>query len=213
MTIHVLRLFPLLSLVGSLALVGCVTTPGPQPDPAPLPDATEHASAPRSTSPLVASAPGQSDRKTGRQPWEFTIGGAGTSNEDFNAGGAQIAGSIGYYTNEVIELSLRQNMSYADSGKGSPAAWNGVSRAAVDLHLPLGNVVPYVGANFGYVYGDTVKETFLAGPEAGVKFYLKEDVFVQAGAEYQFFFDSSDRVNDAFRDGQLVYGVGLGVRF
>jgi hypothetical protein len=32
-------------------------------------------------------------------------------------------------------------------------------------------------------------------------------------AEYQFFFDEADNVDDAFSDGQFVYSLGLGVKF
>ncbi len=206
------RLLLLLPLAGSLSLLGCASVA--RPDPAPF---TPPIAVARSNPPLpaaaVAASTSQTARREGRQPWELTVGGAGTSNQDFNAGGAQLAGSVGYYLNEVVELSVRQNLSYGDAGIGTSGAWDGISRGAIDFHLPLGRFVPYAGANLGYAYGDTLKETFIAGPQAGVKLYLKDDVFVQAAAEYEFFFDKSDQINDAFRDGQLIYGLSMGVRF
>lgn len=214
MNAHDPRLLLLLSLACSAPFFGCASAPCPAPTlmPSPAVTAPVNSESPRPAAPATTLLQ-ESQRESGRQPWEFTIGGAGSSNQDFDAGGGQLASSVGYYFSEVIELSVRQNISYADGGRGTPAAWNGVTRGALDLHFPLDRFVPYVGVNLGYVYGDTVDETAVAGPEAGIKVYLKDDVFLLAGAEYEFFFDKSDRINDAFRDGLLVYGVGLGIRF
>lgn len=44
-------------------------------------------------------------------------------------------------------------------------------------------------------------------------FFVKEDAFIQLIAEYQFLFGTSDRIDDAFDNGQFVYGVDLGLRF
>jgi len=146
-------------------------------------------------------------------PWEMTLGGAGSSNDSLDAGAVQATGSAGYYFNECVELSVRQNSAYSDAGPSSSSSWSSTSRAALDFHIPLGNFVPYVGANLGYVYGDGVNDSLTAGPEAGVKVYVKSDVFVLAAVEYQYFFDSDDSLNNAFDDGQFVYGLSLGVRF
>lgn len=145
-------------------------------------------------------------------PWEFAVGGTGISNSDFDAGGAQAAGSLGYYFNDVVELSVRQNVAYGDAGPTSPEIWNFASRAALDLHIPLGKFVPYVGANLGYVYGDTIHDSMMGGPEAGAKIYLQDDAFLQIGAEYEFFFDKGDSLETAFDDGQFLYLLGMGMR-
>lgn len=146
-------------------------------------------------------------------PLEVVVAGVGGSNERFNAGGAEAAVSVGYYLTDVVEVSLRQNGSYSDQGRNSPEIWNGATRAALDLHLPLGMVVPYVGASFGYVYGDTVRDSMMAGPEIGAKIYLQPDAFLLLGAEYQFFFDKGDSLQTAFDEGQLLYTLGMGMRF
>ncbi len=146
-------------------------------------------------------------------PLEVTLGGAGVSNDRVNAGSGQATGSVGWYVSEVAEVVFRQNGSFLDAGEGSSESWTGASRFAFDLHLPLGNVVPYAGANLGWVYGNGIHDSFLGGPEAGVKFYVKDDVFVLLSGEYQFFFDRSDSLNDAFDDGQILYGLSFGVRF
>lgn len=153
----------------------------------------------------------RSDRRTG--PWELTLGAAGVSNDKIEAGSAQAAGSLGYYFNEHVELSVRQNTSYGNAGPGSPDVFDNTSRAALDFHLPLGDVVPYVGVNLGYAYGDSIPDSLVGGPEAGAKIYIKNDVFVLLAVEYQAFFDSSDDANTVFDDAQLLYGISLGVRF
>ena len=81
------------------------------------------------------------------------------------------------------------------------------------MSITLGPIVPFVGINGGVVYGDSVKESIILGPEAGARFYVKDDVFLRALVEYQFFLDKSDRVGNAFDDGQFVMGVGFGIRF
>ncbi len=206
------RLLLLLPLAGSLSLLGCASVARPEPAAVTPPIESQRSNPPQSGSAAPTSTPRTASRE-GRQPWELTIGGAGTNNQDFNAGGAQLSTSVGYYLTEVVEVSVRQNLSYGDPGVGVSGAWDGITRGAIDLHLPLGKIVPFVGANLGYAYGDTLKETFIAGPQAGVKVYLKDDVFLLAGAEYEFFFDKSDRITDAYRDGQLIYALSMGVRF
>lgn len=147
------------------------------------------------------------------QPWEFTLGGAGSNDEDFDVGGGQLSASVGYYLTDALALTVRQNLAFSDAGPGIPDLWNGSSRLALDYVFPTAWVRPFVGVNVGAVYGDTVKETLEAAPEAGVKFFVKEDAFIQLIAEYQFLFETSDRINDAFDNGQFVYGVDVGLRF
>jgi hypothetical protein len=75
----------------------------------------------------------------------------------------------------------------------------------------MGRWQPYVGGNFGYVYGDA--DSFLAAPEAGVKFFVNSTTFIALTAEYQFFFDDGDDASDAFSDGQFLYGLNIGFRW
>ena len=173
-------------------------------------------------SPLTSQSPGRQDdsserrvaqRADHRQPWELALGGAGVSNDNVKAGSAQVAGSIGYYLNENLELSFRQNASYANAGPDSPEAWNNTSRAAIDVLLPMGCFVPYLGVNLGYAYGDSIPDSLVGGPETGAKIHIENDVFVLFAIEYQAFFDSDDSADTVFDDAQLVYGLGLGVRF
>jgi outer membrane protein W len=73
--------------------------------------------------------------------------------------------------------------------------------------------VPYVGANIGYVYGKGVRDTWEAAPEAGIKCFVNTSTFIYVSAEYQFFFNQNSVAGTAFRNGQFIYGLGIGFRF
>ena len=152
-------------------------------------------------------------------PWELTLGGGASNSNDFDGFTGSLNGSIGYYFTENLELSVRQSITYSDlvaDADGDSSSWNASTRVAFDIHFPLGDrghIVPFVGANIGFIYGQGVDDTFAAAPEAGVKVYLNSTTFVFVLAEYQFFFETGGDADDAFDDGAFVYTVGLGFRF
>jgi hypothetical protein len=151
-------------------------------------------------------------------PWELTLGGSAAHGPDLNGFSAAVNASLGYYFGN-LEVVGRQTLTYSDlgataSGKGSDL--NASTRVALDLHFPLGDHgewVPYIGGNIGYVYGDAVKDTGEAGPEAGLKYYVNSNTFVFVSVEYEFFFRNSNDLADSFSNGQFVYGLGIGFRF
>ncbi|MCA8949450.1 MAG: hypothetical protein KDE27_08095 [Planctomycetes bacterium] len=178
--------------------------------------------APTAAAPAVATPQGSAvvrpeNRRDPASRLEFTLQGAGTSDERLRAGGAQLASSVGYYATEQLLLAVRQNVSANKAGDSSASLWDGATRFAVDYLFPQANVVPqvapYVGISIGYLYGDSIAETMAAGPELGVKYYIKPDVFLQLGAEYDFTFRSSDRIDKAFENGSFFYGLGFGACF
>ncbi len=145
-------------------------------------------------------------------PWEFTLSGAGNNNKDFNAGAFGANLSLGYFFNDVVELSGRQTITYGDSGPTT--SWSGSTRVAVDFHFPVSpHLRPFIGANLGFVYGDGVHDTMEAAPEAGLKYFVNNTTFLFGMAEYQFFFDNSDSLDSGFDNGQFVYTIGMGLRF
>jgi hypothetical protein len=147
--------------------------------------------------------------------WELTLSGTGANGPDFDGVTAGAAGSLGYFLADQLELSLRQSVTYTDiggAGGGKGSAWDGSTRVALDLHFDLGRVQPFVGGNLGYVYGESVNDTWEAAPEAGIKWFLNGTTFVELLAEYQFFFDKNSNASQAFSDGQFVYTLGIGVR-
>lgn len=143
--------------------------------------------------------------------WEFVLAGSGSSDEDIEVGDFAADIELGYYLTQDWAVALRQRASYSDTGAGTN--WNGATRAAIDWHFGDANLRPFIGATLGYVYGDTTNDTWVAGPEAGIKWYVKDETFILGRVEYQFFFEDSDEIDDRFDDGSFVYTVGVGFNF
>lgn len=144
---------------------------------------------------------------------EFTIGGAGATNKDFDDSLGGVNFAYGWYTSETQELVLRQSINYSNPSNGGQA-WNGATRIAFDQHFAAhGALRPFVGANFGGVYGDRVRDTFAAGLEAGAKFYVQPKTFIYAMAEYGWFFRRARSVDNSFSDGQFNWSIGVGFNF
>ena len=142
---------------------------------------------------------------------ELTLSGSASNGPDFDGVFIGANASLGYFLTDNLELSIRQSLTYTDVGVGS--ALNGSTRVAADFHFDLEALQPFVGGNFGYVYGDAVNDTFEAAPEAGVKYFVNSTTFIFAMVEYQFFFDTADDVSSSFSDGQFLWSLGLGFRF
>jgi hypothetical protein len=143
--------------------------------------------------------------------WELLVSAAGSSDTEFDNGGIGVNLGVGYFIADGLELGLRQNLSYASSNDNS--SWNGSTRVAIDYHFDLDRWQPFIGANIGYIYGEDTHDTWAAGPEAGVKWFIKDEAFLYAIVEYQFYFNSSGDAEDNFDDGQWNYGVGVGFTF
>lgn len=157
------------------------------------------------------AVPVTTDRTAGEH--EFTLGGAGASNKDFDNSFGGVNFSYGWYTTPTQLLSLRQSINYSNPSNGGQQ-WNGSTRLAFDQHLAAhGALRPFVGVNIGGVYGDAVRDTFAAGLEAGAKFYVQPRTFVYAMVEYGWFFRRARSVDNRFNDGQFNWGVGLGFNF
>lgn len=150
-------------------------------------------------------------RTTGEH--EFTIGGSGASNKEMDNSFGGVAFSYGWYLNPTQELVLRQSINYSNPNVGGQQ-WNGATRFAFDQHLTAhGALRPFIGANIGGVYGDSVRDTFAAGLEAGAKFYVQPRTFVYAMAEYGWFFRHARSIDNRFSDGQFNWSVGVGFNF
>ena len=146
--------------------------------------------------------------------YELTLSGQGSNGPDFDGTTWSVDGQLGYFFTKELEASIRQTVSYSDVGTaGGGSAWNGATRIALDYNFDMGRIVPYLGANVGFVYGDGVNDTWEAGPEGGVKFFVNSTTFIKLGVEYEFFFDNGDDASDAFSDGQFIYSLGIGFRW
>jgi hypothetical protein len=142
---------------------------------------------------------------------EITLSGSASNSSDFDGVFIGANGSFGYFVTDNLEIGVRQSLTYTDVGVD--ASLNGSTRVAGDFHFDLEAWQPFVGANFGYVYGDAVSDTFEAAPEAGIKWFVNSTTFVFAMVEYQFFFDQADEADNAFEDGQFLWSLGIGFRF
>lgn len=142
---------------------------------------------------------------------ELTLGGNGSSDESFDSNVFNIEAGLGLFLTQNLEAIWRQGISYADV-PGSDS-WNGSTRLSFDYNFDLGRLYPYLGANIGYLYGDSVEEQFIAGLEGGVKYFVNDTTFITGGIEYQFLFRDMDEVGDNYNDGRFVYIVGIGFKF
>jgi hypothetical protein len=135
--------------------------------------------------------------------WELTLNGTGSNDKDFDSGAFSVGGSLGYFVSDQLEVAFRQAIVWADGG----SAWSGDSRAAADYHFDMGQWQPFVGANLGYQYGEGFDDSWIAGPEGGVKYFVNATTFIQANVAYEF------NLNDGIDEGAFFYGLGIGFRF
>ncbi|MFA9459929.1 hypothetical protein [Thiohalorhabdus methylotrophus] len=142
---------------------------------------------------------------------ELTISGTGTSDTEFDNNRMGLSATYGMYFQDRLKFSLKQQLNVTDLTDDS--AWTGSTRVAADYHFDVGRWWPYVGLHGGFIYGDGVKDTMIAGPDAGVKYYVKNKTFVYWETEYQFLFTSTNEAEDVIDDGSWVHTVGVGFNF
>lgn len=145
--------------------------------------------------------------------WEFTLGGSGLSNKDMDSSSGGVGASVGVYLNDTLLLSVRQTVNYVNPNGGG-SSYVGSTRVALDQHIfASGRLRPFVGVNFGGIYGEDVTNTFLAGLEVGAKFYVQERTFLYALVDYAWAFRDSNNAADNFDDGGFQWSVGVGFNF
>jgi outer membrane protein W len=110
------------------------------------------------------------------------------------------------------------NLASVTQQKGE--GWVGTSAAAVDYHFDLGKFQPFIGAFGGYQYNNLDSKEFLpdgtskkihdsswiAGPEAGLKYFVNGTTFVFVRVGYDYWFENND---DSF----FAVDFGVGFRF
>ena len=144
---------------------------------------------------------------------EITLSGTGSNDKGFDNGSFGISASYGQYITDTWEWAIRQGFNWSQI-EDADDQWNGSTRVALDYNFMPGNRLrPFVGANIGAIYGDGVNETGIAGPEFGLKYYVKPETFVYLQTEYQFQFDDADEFDDRWDDGSWAHTIGFGVNF
>ena len=159
----------------------------------------------------VAFAPATASAAFEQGDYDLQLAASGGNGPDFDAFAASANVQGGFFVTDALELGLRQTVTYQDS-VGSTLG--GTTAVFLDYHFEVAdNVLPYIGANIGYAYGDLFNDTFFAAPEAGVKVFVSDTAYIFGAAQYQFFFNKGDDASDSFSDGQFLYTVGLGLVF
>jgi hypothetical protein len=136
----------------------------------------------------------------------LTLSGVGLSDEDFDTTTFSVSGDLSYFFTNNISGSIRQMLGFSDSEDGG-SSWDATTRVAADYNFDMGRVWPFVGANIGYLYGDDVDDTWLGGPEAGVRVFVNQTTFILGMIEWQFLFDSDEE------DSVFSYTLGIGFRW
>ena len=138
--------------------------------------------------------------------WSLELNGTGSNDKDFENGQVAANGELGYFMSKELEFGIRQGVSWADSQLSS-SIWNGSTAIFADWHFDMDRWQPYIGANLGYVYGDSTNDTWVAGPEGGVKYFVNSTTFIDARITYEF------SLQDGIDEGAFGYGLGIGFRW
>lgn len=154
--------------------------------------------------------PAQPDTLPRQGTREVTFAGSGQSDKDLDNGSVGFEGSWGWYTTDRWLISFRQTL----NNLGDSDDWSGATLAAADYHFLDGAWRPFLGINAGVRYGGrTVGDSFAAGAQAGLKYYLEGNAFLFGRADYSYTFDEVEDVEDAWDQGGLGYAFGVGLNF
>ena len=150
---------------------------------------------------LPAAAKAQFDEAD----WEMTLTGSGISDDSFDTTSLSVNVGLGYFFTDALEAGIRQSLAVSDSDFGS--SWAGTTTLFGDYHFDLDRWQPFVGAFIGYSYGDDVDESWVGGPEGGVKYFVNSTTFIFGQIQYAIQLDDSD-ADDAF-----IYALGIGFKW
>ena len=155
-----------------------------------------------------AAAPANAQFQEG--DYEIRLDGFAQTDVNLDGVDLNIGGTLGYFFSDQLEAGVRQTLSYTDIGAD---ATNGSTAVFGNYHFGDrgGNLQPFIGLSLGYNYGESVSDTFFAGPEGGVKYFIEDNWFLFGQLEYQFFFEDSSDADEAIDDGTFLVRLGLGV--
>jgi hypothetical protein len=117
-----------------------------------------------------------------------------------------------YLGNPSWQLGILQalNWSIIDDAEDP---WSATTAPFVHFHF-LGIsqrnvVVPFLGAFVGAVWNDD-DATGTLGPDAGLKFFVTDDAFLQTKYRYEWFFNEFESADDESDEGNHVVSLGIG---
>jgi hypothetical protein len=137
--------------------------------------------------------------------WEATLTGTGQSVDDFDTTNVGVTGSLGYYLTKNHLLTFKQGLQANDTGNSTLINSRTVFQAAYQWDYAKWQ--PYLGMNLGALYGAGIDDHAVAGPEAGVKYFVNESTFLFANIAYEVPLD------ECCHDGIVPYAVGIGFDF
>ena len=156
---------------------------------------------------LITFFPALATAQLKQGDFELTLSGTGITGSPGGGLDFGVSASLGYFLTDNLELGVRQKAAYTDINIAG--AFFGQTQLAADFNFALGSRwQPFIGAQFGYQYGDLVSDSLEAGPEAGIRFFVNQSTFIFFTAEYDFFFNSHSSDDD-----QFVFALGIGFRF
>ena len=153
------------------------------------------------------TAPASDDFVARAGEWELSVGGAAAGNDILDDSLGGLNASLGYFINENSEISVRQSVNYVRDD------FNGSTYFAFDQHFGNDRLRPFVGLGLGRAYGDSIENTWAAGIEGGVKFYVRSELFLFAMANYVWLFDHASDSFDRIDDGHILLSAGVGFSF
>jgi hypothetical protein len=133
--------------------------------------------------------------------WTFTLSGSGLSSNDFDTNYFGFQGSVGYFIDPNLEVSLRQQVNYGDSDV------DGATRLAIEYYLDMDRLKPFIGGSTGWIYGDNTRNSFILGVQGGARYFLNASTFLFGRLEYLM------AVRDPIDEGQWIYNLGFGFRW
>ena len=137
--------------------------------------------------------------------WESTLTGTGQSDDSFDAPVFGVAGSLGYYFTKNVLLTFKQGLAINDEGDSTLVNGRSVIQAAYQWDFARWQ--PYLGMNVGGIYGADIEDNAVAGPEAGLKYFVNESTFLFGNIAYEVPLDQ------CCNDGIIPYSVGIGFDF
>jgi opacity protein-like surface antigen len=156
---------------------------------------------PPMTTPAPTTAPGtaqQFEATRATQTGGFSVGGlyGYGFNDQEHRGGLNLIYDFGLNPGVSFELEQAIFWTFGD-GVG------GRSVGGINFNFGEGlDFLPYIGANIGGYYGNGIENSFLAGPEIGLKIG-----FFEAKVAYDM------PLEKAWDDGNIFTTIGLGIRF
>ncbi|MEQ8662588.1 MAG: hypothetical protein RLW62_17390 [Gammaproteobacteria bacterium] len=137
--------------------------------------------------------------------WESTLTGSGQSDDSFDNSNFGVTGSLGYYKTKNLLFTVKQSLQLNDDNDSTLFGGRTIGQAA--YQWDHGRWQPYVGMNVGGIYGATVSDEAVFGPEVGLKYYVNESTFMFGNISYEVPFD------ECCNDGVVPYSVGVGFNF